>query len=117
MTKVGVSVYFPYGLTITEIFSSINGDISNNYADVWENPGHDSKEFYHFIEIARSLFRPNPSGGGSGMIIVDHSADKSITKNNVDSLDFLISLGTNESEHASTGIVRETVSVPLSKAA
>ena len=110
--KGGMEIYVPDGLTITEIVCSINGCTSSDYVAIWETA--DNSEKYHkFIQVARSLFIPNMSGGGAGTLIVEYDLDKSTIDKNVNSLDFVISLGTEYNGSVSTGIVNKTISVPL----
>lgn len=109
----GASIYIPDGLTITDMLCSINGCTSNDYTAVWETTHADAK-YHKFIEVARSLFRPTPEGGGAGMLIVEFDLDKS----NIDdakSLAFLIGVGTDDAgEHTLIGVVSKTIDVPLS---
>lgn len=110
----GASIYIPDGLTITDMLCSINGCTSNDYTAVWETADADAK-YHKFIEVARSLSRPTPEGGGAGMLIVELDLNKSAINDNTDSLAFLIGIGTDSTgEHISTGIVNKTINVPLS---
>ena len=110
----GASIYIPDGLAITDMLCSINGCISNDYTAVWETTHTDAK-YHKFIEVTRSLFRPTPEGGGASMLIVEFDLDKSAIKDDVNSLAFLIGVGTdNTGEHVSIGTVSKTINVPLS---
>ncbi len=110
----GASIYIPDGLTITDMLCSINGCTSDDYTAVWETADADAK-YHKFIEVARSLFRPTPEGGGAGMLIVEFDLDKSDIKDGAKSLAFLIGVGTDSSgEHISVGTVSKTICVPLS---
>lgn len=110
----GASIYIPDGLTISDMLCSINDCTSNDYTAVWETTDTDAK-YHKFIEVARSLFRPTPEGGGLGMLIVEFDIDRSAINKDTNSLAFLIEIGTdNTGEHVSIGTVSKTINVPLS---
>ena len=105
----GISFTFTPELKITDVLCSFNNDIAGEYTHTLHTGDTDVK-YNTVVEIARSYGPIPPSGGGSGMVIIDAQLSGKTALNDIESLHFLVSVGGKDNV---MGIEHEKVIIPL----